>query len=855
MNLNEIRVFLNDVFNKPKGEGKNRHIVFWYDGEGDFIDDIDTLDLEDVKLLKLTKNNYFHTKYYIEKEDLQSNILIYANMAKPLVQEDYLYDIYCYSQEFSTDRITVIMRELGITDEALKEVFKQYVVFFRNKDRLAAFKNLNVEDYTEEKVHLAILASLTKVKVLDIEEILKALIIEYLDYKNKLLDDISKFGDINVLYDLVQKYYGYRFEDFSIGKLMATMLITAMNDSIKFDLPKDYSKYISSKVTNCLVFVNHFMNHSKETVYYDKMANLIAHKIKVHELLEKHDVDAFINCDIFEQVDDIILSRLINLVNNDVEEFDKYINIISKRRTLHFYSKYRDYYKALVWAIKFLKEKKEVAYIKEDISYNMINAYVKEYYFFDKAYRKFYLYNDRCENKDILSSLREKIENTYTNWYLSELSIKWSNALNEENSSSWRINGVSHQDSFYNEFIKYKYNQKERVFVIISDALRYECAEELNTLLNNQSKNKWKGVGELKYMQGVLPSYTKLGMASLLPHKNIQIDSSYNVMVDGVNSSGTDNRDKILKNTSKDSLAITYSELINMKRADMKESFAGKDIVYIYHNTIDAIGDHASSERGVFNACEKAIEEILTAINMLIVNISASNVVITADHGFLYKRESLDESNKISGVKFEDGEDSRRFILTDKDEYIEGTLKFSMDYILGDNSHKYVITPRGTIRFKVQGAGSNYVHGGAMPQEVVIPVIQFKNDRSKSTKNEVRKTTVKLTSISRKVTNPIIHLEFFQEEKIQEKVLPIRVKCYFEDEFGNRISDESTIIADSKSDNPTDRSYREKFVLKSIKYDKNKKYFLVIQDEANSEGLYERIGYSIDIPIVDDFGF
>ena len=69
MNLNEIKVFLEENFNKPALEGKNRHIVFWYDSEGDFIDDIDSLDLENVKVLKLTKNNAFYTKYYIEKED------------------------------------------------------------------------------------------------------------------------------------------------------------------------------------------------------------------------------------------------------------------------------------------------------------------------------------------------------------------------------------------------------------------------------------------------------------------------------------------------------------------------------------------------------------------------------------------------------------------------------------------------------------------------------------------------------------------------------------------------------------------------------------------------------------------
>ncbi len=292
-----------------------------------------------------------------------------------------------------------------------------------------------------------------------------------------------------------------------------------------------------------------------------------------------------------------------------------------------------------------------------------------------------------------------------------------------------------------------------------------------------------------------------------------------------------------------------------MVSPDYKEKFTGKEVIYVYHNTIDAIGDHAITENQVFDAAERAIEEIMGIANSFIGNLSVSNIIITADHGFLYKRDKLTLSDKIDGVKLDDGEDGRRFVLTDSNEEADGRNIISMKYILGENSDKNVITPKGTMRFKVQGAGSNYVHGGSMLQEIVVPVIKFKLDRSKSTSNLVKKTDVKLTSISRKITNPIVHLEFFQEEKVQEKVLPVRIKCYFEDEQGNRISDERTIIADSKSDAPTERTQKEKFILKSIKYDKNKQYFLVIQDEEDSNGLYERIPYIIDIVFADEFGF
>lgn len=168
--------FSKDLFSKPLGDGKKRHIVFWYDENEDFIEEIDSFDLEDVKVIKLTENNAFYTKYYIEKEDTLSNILVYSNMKKPEPSEDWLYDMFCYSEEFSTDRATVIMRELGVTNPALKDEFKLYNIFFKNKERIAAFKNLNITDFTEEKVHMAVLAVLSKTKIMDFEEILKSLI-------------------------------------------------------------------------------------------------------------------------------------------------------------------------------------------------------------------------------------------------------------------------------------------------------------------------------------------------------------------------------------------------------------------------------------------------------------------------------------------------------------------------------------------------------------------------------------------------------------------------------------------------------------------------------------------------------
>jgi hypothetical protein len=195
-------------------------------------------------------------------------------------------------------------------------------------------------------------------------------------------------------------------------------------------------------------------------------------------------------------------------------------------------------------------------------------------------------------------------------------------------------------------------------------------------------------------------------------------------------------------------------------------------------------------------------------------------------------------------------------ILERRNKQLDGTLTFSMKYLLGEGNAFKCITPRGANRFPVKGGGANYVHGGPLPQEIVVPLLHIKNERGRSAKN-VQKVTVTLTSISRKITNAITYLEFFQTEKLADKIRPCRLKLYLVDRDGNRISNENIIIADRQSDDPVERKFREKFVLKNMKYDKSQKYYLIMEDEEEQvEKIYDRIPFTVDLAFSgDDFGF
>ena len=69
-------------------------------------------------------------------------------------------------------------------------------------------------------------------------------------------------------------------------------------------------------------------------------------------------------------------------------------------------------------------------------------------------------------------------------------------------------------------------------------------------------------------------------------------------------------------------------------KTDGRALMRDHDVIYIFHNMIDKIGDAASTEARTFDAVEQAFDE-LDLIIKKVANINGSNMLITADHGFL----------------------------------------------------------------------------------------------------------------------------------------------------------------------------------------------------------------------------
>jgi uncharacterized protein (TIGR02687 family) len=659
----------------------------------------------------------------------------------------------------------------------------------------------------------------------------------------------DKMGLLPTFWQLCKKYYGYDDEKPTLEKLVVTLFITYTEHDWSGEFPKPWQSFVSQKKNDVAVFMSNLMNNMLCKDAFDEIAALMEIKIKAIEILKNVPVENYMNCDTLEVFDKNIIEHLAGLiVNNNAPLATSFEVVISERRLKkHYASKYADYYNTIDCADLMMRlvEKFEPSGVKDAVQ--AVKAYTSDWVRIDECYRHFYTAYDRLESTETLSHLRDIIENIYTNGYLAKLSVLWAEKM--ESIKSLNEIACKKQNDFYKSIVEPS-AIKDCTVVIISDAFRYECATELNNILISKAKF----TSELSHMLSTLPSYTRLGMAALLPHNKIDFSENFDLLVDDKPCISSEQRANILQSYNSDSAVSIYTEVMAMNKDELRKTFSGKKVIYIYHNQIDARGDNPSTENEVFTACSEAIEEITALIKRLTGHLSYTNYIITADHGFIYKRDKLDESDKVTLNPKESTKtayQNKRFILSRENAPMSGTVCFPLDYLGKNNSDVFVTVPRGMDIFKVPGGGQNYVHGGVSLQELIVPIIKVKTIKGKK---ETGLVEVMLTSLSRKITNLIIYLDFMQNENVTDILLPIELRAYFESESGEKISGEILIFANKKNTPPQQRLFREKFTLRDRKYSKSDKYFLVMKD-ANSDMEVARYEFTIDIAFSGDFGF
>ena len=845
LNLKQIADKLNSEF-----AGEGRKLIFWYDVNGDFTEDVDTLELKNAKVYHLCQDNQFYTKYFLEYEDTVNDYLIYAPFAKPDVKDNHLEDILLYSKRFYADRASLIALDLKI-DEKYKYVLEKYIKFFANKERSLRFYNLEIDIYDEDSIETGLICAICRSRIASFEEALRIIFNEGTLEDNKYLAEIEKYNLTAAFWRLCDKYFGFTNAEPSLEKLLISMFMTYTDRYIKGDTSASLRQYLSGKAGSIIAFLDNTMNNNIYRATYDRHSAFIAKKCNVAACLAEYPPEDLLDCDTFLCIDGIIINWLTErLLEEDTAAVLDGLTIpqaCDKRLKMHFAEQTKNIYKLLKSAYQLVLT---ANYRCADKFTTVFEAYQTTDWQIDYNYRHFYVNYSCIINKtegnllnagfDKLEQLRVLIENIYTNEYLNKQLPAWNNALQAEKD----FKDIKLQRNFYRDYLE---NNKERTVVIISDALRYEVAKELF----NEMQDNPKCTAKINAVLGVLPSYTRLGMAALLPHKTLSVTDDCEILADGVTCNTLALRQNILQSYCPASVCLQYDDIKNLKKDELREIFTGKQIIYIYHNQIDAHGDKQITEDEVFDACNEAIKEIKDFINRISINANTYSFIVTADHGFIYKRNKLSESDKITVVNNSSASINRRFIIANEPVNQVGVHSLSLGYILNNGDNKFVSYPVSSNVFKVAGGGQNYVHGGSSPQEMLVPVIEIKMDRYHV---DTHPASIALVSSLNKITNLITAIDFFQTEAVSDTVKAANYKLYFITDNGDKISNENIFIADSREQDPAKRIMRMNFRFKNQKYDKAKHYYLVVHDDENDFEVWRK-SVIMDLAFTDDFGF
>ena len=790
---------------------QNRY-VFWYDEGGQMKDIATSLDVPGINVLEM-EGNAFSIKYQMQKgEQPETGYVIYITEPMPKDEQNWLLDYQEEGALFSADMSSLYAAECGIAMELKEKVVDKHLAFFKkadNRNKLAAKLSPGMDSAEIEKQMLAVVCKSNAT----CEAFTYALITEANNEETTMQADLKAYHLEDFYWQQAETYFGYH-----AGRNIKDLIIVLFKNDMQSHLTgkaADKTGNEQALTNEALIFMRDWRDSRTYGDLYTEWANRLEDELGIKDEVCEYSMQQLLGVETFPCIDKVIAGYLLTEVINATITTEQMEAIIEERENKLFFDVARHTLRALLQArYLFADIEQKMNELSFDTAKEGFSLYEQSLYTIDLHYRHYIAEANLAESKQLLAQVTERVERTYTNHYLLALAKKWQPLI--DGMDTWKMEGIFSQSVFYTTYVYPFITNKKKVFVIISDALRYETMVELSERIAQMPRMET----DMKpAMLSTLPSYTQLGMAALLPHKQLSYEKDADeVFADGMSTKGTEARSKVLQKAVARSKAITAEDFL--KTTNAKTAFKDFDLIYIYSNMIDKTGDDKASEGMVFKATEDEMAHILQMID-LIRNGNGCNILITSDHGYLYQNETLDETDfsdfKVMGDTII--QDSRRFVIGRGLEEGDAVKTWSAEEVgLTDSpaengtgiSPIQVQTAKGLNRIRKQGAGSRFVHGGSMPQEVVMPVLHV-NIKKKQGVSEV---SVDILNKKSKITTNTQTISFYQNEPVSEKVKEVTLRFGFYDQAGNLLSDSITLTFGSTSEDSTQREQKHRFMFK-----------------------------------------
>lgn len=840
-----MRDTLNARFRAPLKDYYRRRIIVWRDEEGEFAETVQEMKLDNARVLVMRRDHMFELRRQIERDFADENILLYCPLRfeKPL--DNWLLDVFLYSEEFRADYWSLLFQELNIENSRpVREYARTVNAFFASRERRNRLKALRDGYRNEKELQTGIFCVLCGLKVFGMGGAVRAVLTA--EDESSPLSAIEKYCGDDAFWNAMQEEYGYQG-----AHKPASLSCHILNSAAMLHAEGDSLRGLQGSAVHAQNAYSLFSAWLREdAVQLMDVCQRAETYGNIPAKLAALDRQTLMNLGVYPAADQILLSSLLKGYAEGFFSTDDAETLLRVRADKPWHEAFAPYYAAVRaltdMQLFYLAHRESLRFDDAEAAWR---CYENDLYRMDQNYRAFCnAYEDALglgmtALEDDLKAAQAAAERIYKNWFLTELNDGWTEML-EQGAIETALPHALKQEQFYDLFMS---RADSRVFVLVSDGLRYETAMELTERING----RFNGNAECSAMAAMIPTITPVGMAALLPHRKIRMEDDLCVRCDGL-STDAGNREAVLKARRNDSAAVTFDVFRQMNRAQRQEFARNAKVIYIYHDVIDACGESGGK---VLSACETAIQELILMMRILVNELSAATVYITADHGFLYTQSPLDEYEKTDREVVEGDvlEYKRRYAIVKEPRHDPRALYLPLR-ALGREDWMGVF-PRGGRRFRLQGSNSSYMHGGLSLQEMMVPLIQYQNKKSgQKGYTAITKTDIVLLGDHREISNNLFTLAFFQKEPCIGKVQPRRVLARFEDGNGAVISDEHIINGSSISQENNERVSRVSFRLLGSGYDRTLDYWLVLTDREDRQEI-ERIPFRINIVFGLDFGF
>lgn len=785
--MNSFLDELNRLFERHR-------VVFWYDEDVEFGSEFENLLLPNVTSL-VVRNNEFGVKHRVTRQEPNQKFLIYMDGEQPNIEENWLLDLQLYSGNFKADQMSLWIAEVGIPP-SLVDFCRAHKAFFKNASRRLRLKQMvkpsDDEPTLTKKMIAAVFGSDAR-----LEETLGKLLVEVANNATTSVEALTSVGLADAWWKMLAEELGYNSQTRGPQDLALSLFSNLHKVQIgETGALKDEAGYL---LTN-------FRDKTQNQEAFEKLSKMFSTALNIKAQLWSLNLRQLLAADLFYEVDDAIINMLARQFSDGGLKIGTIEEVFRERKPKFWFNSHNFAYTTLRGAVGMLNAIDQAFNTPLTSIQHGIQKYAADFYRVDQCYRQTIQAYSLAKYPPVLADVIEKVERAYNNDYLQKLGNQWTQVL--DISEKWYAGTFLDASRFYEHKILPITNANKKVAVIISDALRYEAGVELSQRLSAGGQFDTT----IEATLSALPSYTQLGMAAMLPHTKLSIteDGSASAKADGKPTIGMDNRQDILRSAYTNSACVPDEQILNANPKQLSELVSANNVLYVYHNQIDAIGDKIATEENVFSAVEDTFDRISNLVEKLR-KAGSTNIIITTDHGFIYQNRTIVESDYSAA-------DIRDLKLTTKQRrFVIGTAigaKFGLHVFtakqLGLEGSAEFGFATGYSRLRLSGSGSRYVHGGTSLQEVVIPVIRLK--RVKGGQPQAVDVSV-LQSGQNMITTAQISFKFYQEQAVDDEHLEreIRIALYARD--GEVISDTVALLFNFSSSNPREREHSAKLML------------------------------------------